>query len=888
MLKGILLVAALMACGSAQARSQARHSPTEPTAAAAEVEVPRGKLSDAVRPLAYRLDLTVDPAQEIFSGRAGIDVVLAAPSRTIVLHGRNLAMQRAAASFGGRTLAGDWRQADSTGVVVLTFPEDLPAGPVTLDFEYAAKFNEAPSGMFRVKVGADWYSWTQLQSIDARAVFPSFDQPSFKTPFTVTLRTPPGLMAVSNTPQLSRTAEAGLDVHRFAPSLPLPTYLVAMMVGPFVAVEGEVPPTPQRAKPLPLRIVSTRPNAGRLDFALQGTKEIVRLLEDFFADGFPFPKLDQITAPIMPGAMENAGADLYDDAMIVMDANAPIPQRRRFGMVVSHELGHQWFGDLVTPAWWDDIWLNESFANWIGYYIGDSWRPDLNIRSGAVAEGFGAMATDSLTVGRPIRQRIETNAQIDGAFDSITYGKGGHVVAMIAGFMGLEKFRNGVRRYMAAHRYGTATSPDFFAALAEAAGDPRIVPALRSFTDQQGVPLLAFRHDGAEFTVTQLRYAPVGAVAQPAQWGVPMCVKRGSERLCRLLTEKSASFTLGGTAPLVPNADGTGYYRFEMSNRDWDALIASADRLAGGEAQAVADSLSASVLAGRASVKQLAELARKLVHHPDSYASDAATAALADLASSGVVETPGRRGWRAFRGKLYAPLLQQYGFDPRAGAYAGEDPERTQRRVQIVGRLAGSARDTRLRRQLAEAAESYLAGNPAALDHAWFDTAFDIYVGRGGAETARALLERALASEDPLFRPAALQAVASSGIKSIASWLLYDLKDPRLRSSEKRDLLAGVIWSRATREIGIQWLRENIAQLTSGEEGIFFASRLPQLLEHSCTQAEADDFARTFRPHFLGKPGELELERAIERIHNCSMLRDAWGTVINAEFDDLG
>jgi len=886
LLRHILLVAALTACGSAQARSPARHSPVEPIAAP-EIEVPKGKLSDVVRPLAYRLDLTVDPNQESFSGKVSIDVVLAAPSRAVVLHGRNLVMRRATASAGGRTLTGEWRQADPTGVVVLTFPEALPAGPVTLDFAYEARFNQGPSGMFRVKVGGDWYSWTQLQSIDARAVFPSFDQPSFKTPFTVTLRTPSGLMAVSNTPELSRTSEGGLDVHRFAPTLPLPTYLVAMMVGPFAAVEGEVPPTPQRAKPMPLRIVSTRPNAERLGFALEGTKEIVRLLEDFFADSFPFPKLDQITAPIMPGAMENAGADLYDDAMIVMDANAPIPQRRHFGMVVGHELAHQWFGDLVTPAWWDDIWLNESFANWTGYYIGDRWRPDLNIRSGALAEGFSAMATDSLTAGRPIRQRIETNAQIDGAFDSITYGKGGHVVAMIAGFMGVEKFRDGVRRYMAAHRYGTATSPDFFAALADAAGDPRIVPAMRSFTDQQGVPLLAFRHEGSEFTVTQLRYAPVGAAPQPAQWGVPMCVKRGIERLCQLLTDKSASFKLGGTAPLIPNADGTGYYRFEMSNRDWDALIAASDTLSGGEAQAVADSLGASVLAGRASVKQLAELARRLVRHPDSYASDAATAALADLAASGVVDTPGRRGWRAFRGKLYAPLLDQYGFDPRAGVYAGEDPERSQRRVQIVSRLAGSARDTKLRKQLAAAAQDYLAGNGAALDHAWFDTAFDVYVARGGAETARALLDRALASEDPLFRPAALQAVASSGIKSVATWLLYDLKDSRLRASEKRDLLVGVIWSRATREIGFQWLRENIGQLTSGDEGIFFASRLPRLLEHSCSQADADDVARTFRPHFAGKTGELELERAIERIHNCSMLRDAWGTEINAEFEDL-
>lgn len=780
-----LIAAALLGQGSVQARSPAPPPPEPVPAAVAPVVVPQGRLSDAVRPVGYRLDLTVDPAQPRFSGKVEIDVTLAAPSRTVILNGYGLAMHRAVARFAGRTLVGAWNQADPSGVVVLTFPEMLPAGPVTLAFDYDAPFNDGPAGMFRVKVADDWYSWTQFQSIDARAAFPGFDQPSFKTPFTVTLRTPPGLVAIANAPQASKSREDGLDVHRFAPTLPLPTYLVAMMVGPFVALESQVPATPQRTAPLPLRIVSTRPNADRLSFSLDSSKRIVRLLEDFFADGFPYPKIDQITSPIMPGAMENAGASLYDDALIVMDAGAPVRQQRRSGMVIAHELAHQWFGDLVTPTWWDDIWLNESFANWMGYTIGDAWRPDLNIGSGGLADGFNAMDTDSLIAGRPIRQTIDTNSQIDAAFDRITYGKGGHVLTMIAGFMGEAKFRDGVRRYMAGHRHGNATSADFFAALAAATDDARIVPALRSFTDQQGVPLLVFRREGADFAVTQLRYAPIGTTPPATQWTVPMCVRRGAERLCQLLGDGSASFAIGGTGPLIPNVDGKGYYRFELSSRDWDALIAAAGSLSGGEAQAVADSLAASVAAGRASVKQLAQLARRLADHPDSYASDAAAAALSELASSGVVDTQGRRGWRSFRGKVYAPLFDAIGFDPRAGVYAGETAERRQRRVQIVERLIGSSRDGKLRRALTQALQDYLAGNADALDRAWFGVALDVYVGRDGANSARKLLEHALASEDPLFRPAALDAVGQSGIKSVATYLLYDLDDPRLRASEK-------------------------------------------------------------------------------------------------------
>ena len=312
--------------------------------------VPAGKLTGQVQPQAYRLDLTIDPNQERFSGKSEIDAVLKAASRTIDLHWRDLKLQTVEVIAGGQVLKPSWQQVDETGVGRLTFAEAVPAGPITLRFAYDGPFQSAPAGLFRVKVGDDWYAWTQLQSIDARGVFPSFDEPGFKTPFTVTLRTPPGQTAVSNGPQTGVSREGGLDVHTFAPTLPLPTYLVAAMVGPFAVVEGSVPPTPQRATPLPLRIISPKPNAGRLGFALEGSKEIVRLLESYFGDAFPYPKLDQITTPILPGAMENAGADLYNDSIIVMDEQAATGQKRTFGMVVAHELAHQWFGDLVTPA----------------------------------------------------------------------------------------------------------------------------------------------------------------------------------------------------------------------------------------------------------------------------------------------------------------------------------------------------------------------------------------------------------------------------------------------------------------------------------------------------------------------------------------------------------
>lgn len=877
----ITAAAALALFINAPAWAQAAAAPAQ------VARVPAGKLTGQVQPQAYRIDLTIDPRQERFSGKAEIDAVLKAASRTIDLHWRDLNLQVVEVLAGGQVLKPVAQQLDPTGVGRLTFADSVPAGPITLRFAYDAPFQTAPAGLFRVKVADEWYAWTQLQSIDARGVFPSFDEPGFKTPFTVTLRTPPGQTAIGNAPQTGVAREGGLDVHTFAPTLPLPTYLVAAMVGPFAVVEGSVPPTPQRAKPLPLRIISPKPNADRLSFALEGSKEIVRLLEAYFGDAFPYPKLDQITSPIMPGAMENAGADLYNDALIVMDEKTTTSQKRSFGMVVAHELAHQWFGDLVTPAWWDDIWLNESFANWMGFRIGDEWRPALNIRAGAVQEGFEAMRTDALVAGRPIRQPIRTNAQIDEAFDSITYGKGGHVVAMIAGYMGDDKFRDGVRRYMAAHRYGNATSTEFFGAMAEASGDARIVPAMQSFTDQQGVPLLTFARSGhgkgSGWQVSQSRYARLGSTAPETRWGIPLCLRTtGGARQCQLLTEVSTAITYEGKGALVPNVGGTGYYRFELPAGDWDKLIAEADRLPGGEAQALADSLDASFQAGRASPDQLVAAARQLAGHKDSYANGTGVAALAGYAEAGFLDDAGKAGFQRLTAALYGPRIQQLGFDPRVGAYAGHDPEETQRRQQAVGFLVRKGGDGALRAKLLEATRAYLGGDKQALDGAWFGPGLAALIEEGGLAAAKDLADRALASTDPVFRPSALNAVGGSGQVAIGRWILEQFQDSRLRTSERQGLIRGVVVSGGTRDLGWDWLKTNYDALANSGGGIFFASRLPGMVAGYCSVQRADEIAALLRPKLQGKTGALGLERSIERVRSCGVLKDARGAELSA------
>ncbi|WP_245892560.1 M1 family metallopeptidase [Novosphingobium guangzhouense] len=842
--------------------------------------VPNGRLDDTVRPVAYRLDLTVDPSNPRFSGHVEIDVALAQGASSIVLHGRGLAVSRVTALAAGRLLEGRWEQLDPVGVARVGFAETLPAGPVTLAFDYDAPFADGPAGLFRAQVEGAWHGWSHFEAIDARAVFPGFDQPGFKTPFTLTLHTPEGLTAIGNVPETGPPMiENGLAVHRFAPTPPLPTYLVAIMVGPFVSVSGEL-------GALPVRIVSTRQNADRMAFALDGTRRITALLEDYFGTPFPFPKLDQVTSPLLPGAMENAGAALYRDDLLVMDAEAPVSRQRAFGMTVAHELGHHWFGNLVTPAWWDDLWLNESFANWIGYRIGDAWRPDLGIAGDALGTGFEAMETDALLAGRPVRQPITDSRRIDTAFDAITYGKGGHVVGMVAAWLGEDRFREGVRRYIAAHAGGSATSDDFFAALAQVAGDPRLVPAMRSFVEQQGVPLLAMRRDGDRVTVTQLRYTTAGVAPPDMRWTIPLCLRREATRRCFIMDQRTQSFTVPGKGPVFPNAGGTGYYRFELTAGHWQELIAGADRLPGGEALALVDSLWASIRAGRGTIGEMARLERKLIHHADPHAADAADKALSKLVRENIVGAQGRRGFRLLREKLYGPLLKTYGFDPRAGVYAQEAAARAQRRVQVVNALVGTGTGRKLRRQLDAAAVAYLGGQHGALDPAWFDHAFDLYLYDRDTAAVRSLLDAALASEDPVFRPAALGAVARTGFAQVAAWLLV-LDDPRLRETERRDLLDGIMARSSSREYGYGWALAHVAALLGGADGQAVSTRLPQMLGRFCSVSWADRIARDFGPAFADTPGALELDRAVERVRNCGLLDDMMGTQIDAEFATL-
>ena len=853
--------------------------------AANAADIPLGKLPAGVTPTAYRLDLTVDPSKPTYTGRTEIDARVEAPTSRIFLHGLGLDVSKVTATAGGKTVTAKYSEVDPSGVAQLDFAAPLPAGPVTLKFDYSTGFRSGAEGLFRAKVGDDWYAWTQMEPLDARRMFPGFDEPGFKTPFTVNLTVPSSVKAFANAPETGVSTSGGMTTHRFAPTKPLPTYLVAVGVGPFDVAGATIPANAVRKTPLDFRVIGTKGQAPRMATTLAETPKIVGILEDYFQTPYPYEKLDFIASPVMGGAMENAGLIVYQDSLILLDAKAPPSQLRRFGNVVAHETAHQWFGDLVTPAWWTDIWLNESFASWMGNKAADLWRPDLGIAAGELDDALGAMNTDSLGRGRPIRQTIDRNDQVISAFDSITYRKGAQTVSMFENYVGAENFRKGVQLHLNRYAFKNATAEDFFASVGEASGNPQLVPALRSFTDQTGVPLVTVKDGPSGIALSQSRYVPLGVATDrmQRQWLIPMALSRGEGKTSTLLADASATLPpLVGTSPaLMPNANGSGYYRFSMDQAGWDRLIAAAPTLPGREAMVFADSLWADFAAGRADFATVMRAAEALAPHPERLAALYLGDRLYGLRSTMLTESQ-IPAYRRIMAKLYAPRLAAIGFDPKQAMAPGEAAATVSLRESLVPLVALEARDPAIRKQLVAGAEALIAGDMTAVAPVFRGTALAVGVQEGGRGFIDRLWPVLLKSSDPLFRSQAARALGRAEGTDLVTHVQSLAMGEGLQSLERTNVLASLAANPVARDATAAFVSNNFTRVVESFPG-FGRAGIIGFYDGYCTPAAAERVEALVRPNLaiLGG-GALELSQTKERIGKCAALKDARGDQIAA------
>jgi alanyl aminopeptidase len=538
-----------------------------PASSAPSLDPPKLRLDGSAQPSSYALDLTIVPGRDTFRGIVDINLEVRTPARVIWLNAAGLQIQEA--TFRPESGAALPAKPTPGGDQFLGFAFDRAiSGRGTLHIAYQGKITRSSNaGVFQLQEDREWYVYSQFEPTDARRAFPCFDEPNFKVPWQITLHVPKDDLALSNTPVQSEASEPqGMKTVRFKPSPPLPSYLVAFAVGPFDVVDAG------RVGPTPLRVIVPKGKSANAADAAAAIPQLLKLLEDYFGIPFPYEKLDSIVMPISDFAMENAGLITYAESSLLADpASETIDHKRELAGLCAHEMSHQWFGDLVTTAWWNDTWLNEAFATWMERKIPGEWKPEWHLDVSMVNARVGAIRSDDLASAREIRQPIESNDDIANAFDDITYEKGGAVIEMFEHWIGEAKFRAGVQAYLKQHAWGNATASDFEAAMSSAAGK-NLAPAFNSFLDQAGVPevSVALKCGARSYlAVSQKRSLPIGSQAKPQTWQIPVCVAFEADGVvhhqCSLLSDPKGEIELTGarTCPewVQPNDGETGYYQ---------------------------------------------------------------------------------------------------------------------------------------------------------------------------------------------------------------------------------------------------------------------------------------------------------------------------------------
>jgi alanyl aminopeptidase len=527
-----------------------------------------GRLPTDVKPTFEEIRLNLDPRKSDYTGSVRIELQVTRATSTIQFHAQEMKLTKVIlkGKSGDRALQ---VQEGETGLVTAVSAAEIKPGDYALAIDFSNEFDRRATSLYRLESGGGAYCFTQFEACDARLAFPCWDEPSFKFPYQIILTVPKADETVSNTPIERQTAKGDLKTVVFQRTKPLPSYLLAIATGPF-----EFVPIPGTS--IPARIVTPKGSSHLAGAAVSMTPPILAALEKYFGRPYPYEKLDMIAVPeFSPGAMENPGAITYGDRFLLFDPSTMSASKRRtLAQFTAHEIAHMWFGDMVTMQWWDDLWLNESFAEWMADKIAEEVYPDLQISVTALFELQGAMYLDAQLATRTIRQPVKSYANILSAADPLTYKKGQATLAMFEQWMGPETFRKGVLDYLQAHEWGNATADDLWASLSEASGRDIRGP-MSTFLDQPGIPLVRAEllNDG-QVRLSQQRSLHYGVTPPTAQlWQIPITLKYSDGTAVKthsvLLSEATATVALpglSGRAPawLHPNANSTGYYRWSV------------------------------------------------------------------------------------------------------------------------------------------------------------------------------------------------------------------------------------------------------------------------------------------------------------------------------------
>jgi aminopeptidase N len=842
------------------------------------------RLPDNVRPSHYTLVLTPDLKAATFSGVETIDVSLAEPSDHITLNAAEIDFKHVTVTAGGRQQSAVVSLDKDKEQATFTFPEKLPAGPASLAIAYTGILNNDLRGFYLSKTPRRNYAVTQFESTDARRAFPCFDEPAFKATFNVSLVIDAADTAISNTPIESDTpngdSSSGGPRHtiKFLTTPKMSTYLVAFLVGDFQCSSGE-------QDGVAIRVCSTPDKVALTSYGVDIAKYMLHYYNNYFGIPYPLKKLDLIGLPdFAAGAMENFGAITYRETDLLLDPKtASVDSKVRVAIVIAHEMAHQWFGDLVTMQWWDNVWLNEGFATWMENKAVAVMHPEWNMDQVVTADEDATLNLDAQLNTRAIRAHVDTPDEIEQMFDDISYGKASDVLLTVENYLGEETFRKGVHAYLAAHLYANATAEDFWTAQTTVSHKP-VDKIMESLVAQRGEPLLTFGDPvTGRVSIAQRRFfLSPGAQPDPTQkWTLPVCFKTSSGQSCQVLTPTDATLKTPASSPFFANAGAKGYYRSTYAPAAHAAISSAIETgLAPTERIRFLGDEWAQLRNGKATVADYLNLAAAV--HSDPYAGVLAQAVAdrSDAYAVGINQTVAgitatytkiaatpeqRAAISAWIRKTYAPDYI------KLGPPSERDSDNTRElRNQLFDLLGNYGNDPVVLAQAREMAQNYLR-NPASIDPTLSQNALAIAARNGDAALFDGLQKVAETSTDPTAQNTALRLLSYFQDPALIQRSLDYAASGKVRNQDAAIQFGLPFKSAETRPLAWAYVQNNWdkvqAQLATGMAPYFV-----RYLGNFCSVDERDDVEKFFSAHKLPE-SDVPLKRAIESINGCIELR---------------
>jgi len=840
------------------------------TAALATLILPNAsaqRLPAAVVPEHYTLTLTPDLKAATFTGVESIDVTLAEPATQITLNSAEIAFQSVTVTAAGKRQTATVSLDAAREQATFTFSAQLPAGKATLAIAYTGILNNELRGFYLSKTATRNYAVTQFEATDARRAFPCFDEPAFKATYDVTLVVDTGDTAISNSPIETDTPGPipGKHTLHFSNTPKMSTYLVAFLVGDFQCTSAS-------SDGVAIRVCSTPDKVALGAYGLDIAVKVLHNYNNYFGIPYPLKKLDLIAIPdFEAGAMENFGAITYRETTLLIDPkSATDEEKQTVAIDIAHEMAHQWFGDLVTMQWWDNLWLNEGFATWMESKAVAVLHPEWDMDQLVAADVDNALNIDSAPTTRAIRAKADTPDEINQMFDGIAYDKAGDVLLTVENYLGAETFRKGVHAYLSAHLYANATAEDFWNAQTAASHKP-VDKIMASLVAQPGAPILTFSEPaGGKVSVTQRRFFLSPSIQpNPAQkWTLPVCMKAGPDKQdCQVLTPDGTTLTTNPAPGLFfANAGGKGYYRSAYPLSVYNKLVGNAEAfLSPAERISLIGDEWARLRANKVTVGDYLNLVAAVKTDPNGEVVANALSGVSLIYERVAAKPQERAALSAWIRSTFAPQLAKLG-----GPAQSDSTSTRKLRSELFGVLGYYGQDPAVLAQARQIAENYLA-DPASVDPTLSQTALFIAARNGDAALFDRLQKLYETTTNPELQETALMLLAEFQSPPLVQRSLDYAVSSKVRNQDAAFLISSSLRTNETRDQAWKYIQANWdkvqAQFTTST-GAYVVGATGSF----CSADARDDVKDFFSTHKVAST-DMALKHALEHIDGCIELR---------------